>query len=69
MCIRDRVSTPLADWKAYMRWHVVHARAAYLSAAFVQANFDFFGKYLRGTPEQRPRWKRCVCLLYTSRCV
>ncbi len=43
-------SAPLADWKAYMRWHVVHARAPYLSAAFVQANFDFFGKYLRGTP-------------------
>jgi putative endopeptidase len=54
------VSTALTDWKAYLRWHVVHARAPYLSTAFVNANFDFFGKYLRGTPEQRPRWKRCV---------
>ena len=53
-------ATPLADWKAYMRWHATHARAAYLSKAFVEANFDFFGKYLRGTPELRPRWKRCV---------
>src|ERR1039458_3270824 len=53
-------ATALDQWKAYMRWHLVHARAAYLSAAFVQANFEFFGKYLRGTPEQRPRWKRCV---------
>jgi putative endopeptidase len=52
--------TPLADWKAYLRWHLVHARAAFLSNAFVEANFEFFGKYLRGTPEQRPRWKRCV---------
>ena len=51
---------PLADWKAYMRWHLVHARAAYLSPAFVQADFEFFGKYLRGTPVERPRWKRCV---------
>jgi len=53
-------ATPLAEWKAYLRWHLVHARAPYLSKAFVDANFDFFGKYLRGTPEQRPRWKRCV---------
>jgi len=53
-------STRLKDWKAYMRWHVVHDRAPYLSSAFVRANFDFFGKYLRGTPELRPRWKRCV---------
>jgi putative endopeptidase len=53
-------SASLADWKAYMRWHVVDSRASYLSESFVKANFDFFGKYLRGTPEMRPRWKRCV---------
>jgi len=53
-------TTPIEDWKAYMRWHVEHARAAYLSKAFVDANFDFYGKYLRGTPELQPRWKRCV---------
>jgi len=53
-------ATPIRDWKAYLRWHLVHSRAAYLSPAFVDANFEFFGKYLRGTPEQRPRWKRCV---------
>jgi putative endopeptidase len=54
------VSAPLADWKAYLRWHVVHDRAPYLSSAFAQANFDFFGKTLRGTPQMPPRWKRCV---------
>jgi len=53
-------ATSMADWKAYLRWHAVHARAAYLSPAFVEANFAFFGKYLRGTPELQPRWKRCV---------
>ena len=53
-------TTPLADWKAYLRWHLVHARAAYLSTPFVEANFAFFGKYLRGTPQLQPRWKRCV---------
>ncbi|MGH9537643.1 MAG: M13 family metallopeptidase, partial [Terriglobales bacterium] len=50
----------LDSWKAYWRWHLVHTNAPYLSAAFVNANFDFFGKTLSGTEELRPRWKRCV---------
>ncbi|HUE04912.1 MAG TPA: M13 family metallopeptidase [Bryobacteraceae bacterium] len=53
-------ATPMAEWKAYLRWHLVNSRAAYLSKPFADANFEFYGKYLRGTPEQRPRWKRCV---------
>ncbi len=51
---------PLADWKSYLRWHLVNARAPFLSTPFAQANFDFFKHTLRGVPEQRPRWKRCV---------
>ena len=31
-----------------------------LSAAFVDANFDFYGKTLTGTQQLEPRWKRCV---------
>jgi endothelin-converting enzyme/putative endopeptidase len=50
----------LADWKIYLRWHVVHDKALYLSPAFVQAHFNFFTKYLRGVDELQPRWKRCV---------
>jgi putative endopeptidase len=50
----------LADWKTYLRWHLVHAKAPYLSSAFVDANFEFFNKYLRGLQEMPPRWKRCV---------
>ncbi len=50
----------LDDWKTYLRWHAVHANAAMLPAAFVNENFDFFGKTLTGTKELRPRWKRCV---------
>jgi putative endopeptidase len=48
------------DWKTYLRWHLVHAKAAYLSSPFVNANFDFFSKYLRGLEQMPPRWKRCV---------
>ena len=50
----------LADWKTYLRWHLVLAKARYLSSPFVQADFDFFSKYLRGVKEMPPRWKRCV---------
>jgi putative endopeptidase len=50
----------LSDWKTYLRWHAVHASAAVLPVAFVNENFDFYGKTLQGTKELRPRWKRCV---------
>ncbi|MCX6621134.1 MAG: M13 family metallopeptidase N-terminal domain-containing protein, partial [Acidobacteria bacterium] len=50
----------LAEWKSYLRWHAAHARAPYLSPAFVQANFDFYSRQLRGIPQQQPRWKRCM---------
>ncbi len=50
----------LGDLKTYLRWHALHAKAATLSPAFVDADFDFYSKTLRGTPSIRPRWKRCV---------
>jgi putative endopeptidase len=53
-------SASLQDWKTYLRWHVAHARAPFLSSAFVNANFEFYRKYLRGATELQPRWKRCV---------
>jgi putative endopeptidase len=51
---------PLADWKTYLRWHLVRQQAGLLSSAFVNESFDFFGKTLTGAKELRPRWKRCV---------
>jgi len=53
----------LDDWKAYLRWHVVHAQAPYLSKAFVVEDFDFYSRTLRGVPQLPPRWKRCVRLV------
>ena len=48
------------DWQTYLRWHVAHSRAPFLSSAFVNENFEFYRKYLRGATELQPRWKRCV---------
>jgi putative endopeptidase len=50
----------LEDWKTYLRWQLVHAGAQYLSQPFVDAQFAFYGKYLRGVEQLQPRWKRCV---------
>ncbi len=51
---------PLESWKAYLRWHLVHATAPSLSGPFVKEDFEFYGKVLRGTEEIRDRWQRCV---------
>lgn len=53
----------LADIKVYLRWHAVHNAAPYLSAPFVNENFAFFSKTLRGVEVLRPRWKRCVTMV------
>ncbi|MGZ6480058.1 MAG: M13 family peptidase, partial [Bdellovibrionales bacterium] len=52
--------TPLANWKAFMRWTTVHNTAPYLSKRFADSDFEFYGKVLRGVKEQRPRWRRCA---------
>ncbi len=52
--------TSVADWKEYLRWHVVSARAPYLTEEISKANFEFYGTVLSGALEQRERWKRGV---------
>jgi len=53
-------ATPLEQWKSYLRWHLIHARAGELSEPFVQENFSFYGMKLSGSKQIQPRWKRCV---------
>ena len=52
--------TPIDDWKVYLRWHLLNAASNTLSSKFVEESFNFNGKYLQGTTEMLPRWKRCV---------
>jgi len=53
----------VADLQAYLRWHTINANAAHLSSRFVDQDFDFYGRTLRGKRELQPRWKRCVNLV------
>jgi putative endopeptidase len=56
----------LEKWVDWLRWQVIRSSAAYLSDDFVEANFDFYGRTLSGTPELRARWKRAVSLVEGS---
>ncbi|MFF2631558.1 M13 family metallopeptidase [Microbacterium sp. NPDC058021] len=53
----------LEDWKAWLRFHIVHGMAAFLSDDFVDENFSFYGTQLTGVPVNRERWKRGVGLV------
>jgi putative endopeptidase len=56
----------LDDWRDWLALQVVRSNASYLSQAFVDENFDFYGRTLSGTPELRARWKRGVSLVEGS---
>ncbi len=53
----------IEDWRSWLLVHVLRAAAPYLPDAFVETNFDFYGRTLNGTPELRARWKRGVALV------
>jgi predicted metalloendopeptidase len=50
----------LADWRAYLRWHLLRATAPYLSPPIEQEAFAFTGTTLQGIPALPPRWKRVL---------
>ena len=60
---RQLATLKMEDIRTYLRWHLARASSAVLSADFVNANHEFYSKTLRGVPEIRPRWKRCVRLV------
>ncbi|MGZ8830079.1 MAG: M13 family metallopeptidase, partial [Thermoanaerobaculia bacterium] len=53
-------TTPLDTWKSYLRWNLINSEASKLPKQFEDTDFDFYQRYLSGTKENRPRWKRCV---------
>jgi putative endopeptidase len=54
-------STDMRTIKAYLRWQlIVGVPSIVLPTAFDDERFDFYNRKLRGQPEQRARWKRCV---------
>ncbi|MDQ2070240.1 M13 family metallopeptidase [Natronospira bacteriovora] len=55
--IRD---TDIDIWRDYFQWRALSSYASLLSSDFSDASFDFRGRVLQGTEEQRPRWERAI---------
>ena len=53
----------LPKWRSWLSWHVLSGASPYLSAAFVNENFNFYGTTLSGIPKLKDRWKRGVGLV------
>ena len=51
---------PVSDWTTWLSWRLLRTAAPYLSSAFVDENFDFYGRTLTGAETNRDRWKRGV---------
>jgi len=52
-------ATPLATWRAYLKYHAIASAAPWLSTAFVQEDFAFRSRF-SGAKALLPRWKRCL---------
>ena len=52
-------AAPLAQWKAYLRYHLVAESSSWLSTPFVQEQFAFSARF-SGAKQLLPRWKRCL---------
>ncbi|MGH8242389.1 MAG: M13 family metallopeptidase [Steroidobacteraceae bacterium] len=57
---RELDRAPIEQWRNYLAWHVLDEFADALSAPFVEQDFAFYGRYLSGATEMKPRWKRCA---------
>jgi putative endopeptidase len=57
---RQLASTPVAEWKTYLKWQLLESAAPSLSDDFVRESFDFNVAYLQGAKEMKPLWKLCA---------
>ncbi|MEM1260804.1 MAG: M13-type metalloendopeptidase [Pseudomonadota bacterium] len=53
-------ATSIDDWRTYLKWRVIDAKATQLTTAMDAQNFAFRGKMLLGIEEQQPMWRRGV---------
>lgn len=53
-------NAPIEELRYYLASQYLEAATPYLSDAFNNASFDFFGRVMSGAQEQKPRWKRAM---------
>lgn len=58
----DKISALMTadEIKAIMEWDVIMGSVSYLSDDVREANFDFFGRTMKGSKEDFPLWKRAT---------
>ncbi|WP_087874620.1 M13 family metallopeptidase [Arthrobacter globiformis] len=56
-------SESLPVWQEWLALRVINSAAPYLSSAFVETNFAFYGTTISGTPRNKDRWKRGVAVV------
>jgi len=54
------VDTDLDTWTAYLYWSALNNSASRLTSDLDEQNFEFYGRTLSGTEEQRAMWRRGV---------
>jgi putative endopeptidase len=59
-------TTPLRVWKSYFKWKLLSDASPYLSKAYLDECFAFYGTALRGIPQNLPRWRRGVAFIEAS---
>lgn len=52
-------TTPLEDWRAYMRYHLISSASPWLGSSFANEDFTYNALY-SGAKQMLPRWKRCA---------
>ena len=52
-------STPLEDWKSYLKFNLINDMSGVLPDAYGAASFDF-NKLFSGAKVRKPRWKRAI---------
>lgn len=53
-------ATPVATWRAYLRFRVISSLSLFLPRAYRESSSDFYGRTLSGSTTSRPRWLRGV---------
>jgi putative endopeptidase len=48
------------EWKDYLKWNVIRSSSAYLDQEFIDLQFDFYGKTLRGKKELKSIQDRAI---------
>ena len=57
---KELQETPIATWKAYLKWQLLNSASPWLSESFVEESFAFTDKYLNKATEMKPRAQRCA---------